>query len=449
LKVGIRIGFPGGDVLLKKPRSVEGTKTAAGNIGLSRELMMPDEDWNARAARIQTRIDELASITDEPGGITRTFLSPAMLKANQSVSEWMREAGLNASEDSVGNVLGELPGAANAPLFLLGSHLDTVRNAGRFDGVLGVVLAIEVVDFLRTAAVRIPFSLAVIGFSDEEGVRFQAAYIGSKAFCGLLAPRDLAMQDRDGLTLRQVIERWKEGRFIMPEARYIPERVAGFLEVHIEQGPVLEHKGSPLGVVTTITGQSRIRITWMGKASHAGTTVSSLRQDALAGAAAFILAVEEAAEKFPRLMAAVGQIFVEPNMSSTVPSHSVHSLDVRHQDDSVRNQACSWLEVRAREIARARQLQFEWETVQVTNAKKCDPTLSRRLTDAMESVTGSTLQLPSGAGHDAAVLSRLFPVAMLLVRCRHGLSHHPDEFVALEDIAAALQVTAEFLSSWS
>jgi allantoate deiminase len=410
---------------------------------------MLEGDWNARAARIQRRIDELASITDEPGRITRTFLSPAMLEANKVVSQWIREAGLNASEDSVGNVLGELPGAVDAPIFLLGSHLDTVRNAGRFDGVLGVILAIEAIDFFRTAAVPVPFSLAVVGFSDEEGVRFQSGYIGSKVFCGLITPRDLAIQDRDGLTLRQVIERWKEGRFVMPEARYAPERVAGFLEVHIEHGSVLEHKASPLGVVTTIAGQSRVRLTWIGKASHAATTPPSLRQDALAGAAAFILAVQEAAEKFPRLTAGVGQIFVQPNVSNVVASHTVHSLDVRHQDDSVRNQACTWLEARAREIARARQLQFEWETVQVTNAKKCDATVSRRLTDAMESVTGSTLQLPSGGGHDAAVLSRLFPVALLLVRCRHGLSHHPDELVALEDIAAALQVTVEFLASWN
>jgi len=409
---------------------------------------MPDGTWNTRATRIQMRIDELASITDEPGVITRTFLSPGMLQVNKMVAEWMQDAGLTVSEDSVGNVLGEPPGNTDLPIFLLGSHLDTVRNAGRFDGILGVVLGIEVVDYLRTCGVSLPFSLGVAGFSDEEGVRFQNAYIGSKAFCGLITPRDLTMRDRKGVTLRQVLERWKEGRFVIPKARYTRERVAGFLEVHMEQGPVLEHEGLALGVVTAIAGQSRMRLTWMGKASHAGTTPAALRQDALVGAAAFVLGVQEAMVKFPGLVATVGQIFVEPNVSNVVPSRSIHSLDVRHQDDSARNQACTWLEARAREIARERQLQFEWETLQVTNAKKCDATLSRRLTDAMESVTGSTWQLPSGAGHDTVILSRLFPVAMLLVRCRHGLSHHPDEFVALADIAAALEVTVEFLSSW-
>jgi allantoate deiminase len=423
-------------------------KNSARTEFLYGEAMTPDLDWDFRVARIQERIDELASITDEPGGITRTFLSPGMLQANQMVAKWMREAGLNTTEDAVGNILGELPGDPQNPLFVLGSHLDSVRNAGRFDGILGVVLAIEAVDLLRTGRVNLPFSLAVVGFSDEEGVRFQNAYLGSKAFCGLITPRDLAMHDQDGLTLRQVLERWKEGRFVMPKARYTPERVAGFLEVHIEQGPVLERENLALGVVSAIAGQSRIRLAWTGKASHAGTTPLSLRQDALVGAAAFILAVQEAAAKFGDLVATVGQIAVEPNVSNVVPSRAVHSLDVRHPDDSVRNQACAWLERRAREIARERQLQFEWETLQVTNAKKCDATVSRRLIDAMESVTGSTRQLPSGAGHDAAILSRLFPVAMLLVRCRHGLSHHPDEFVAPTDISAALKVTVEFLTSW-
>jgi allantoate deiminase len=371
-----------------------------------------------------------------------------MINANQVVAEWMREAGLQVIEDALGNLIGETAGDTDDQIFLLGSHLDTVRNAGRFDGILGVILAIEAVDFLRTGGIRLPFSLAVVGFSDEEGVRFQNAYNGSKAFCGLITPRDLALRDRNGQTLRQLLEQLKEGRFTMPKARYSPERVAGYLEVHIEQGPVLEQEGLALGVVTAIAGQSRLRLTWTGRASHAGTTPVLLRQDALLGGASFILAVQEAALKFPDLMATVGQIFVEPNVSNVVPCRAVHSLDVRHKDDSVRNQACTWLEARAREIARLRQLQFAWETLQVTNAKKCDATVSRRLTDAMESVTGSTRQLPSGAGHDAAILSRLFPTAMLLIRCRRGVSHHPDEFVSLEDIAAALQVTIEFLTSW-
>jgi len=407
-----------------------------------------DLAWNTRAARIQNRIDTLASITDESGIITRTFLSPAMQKANQVVAEWMREAGLAAAEDRAGNLVGQSAADPGSPVFLLGSHLDSVRNAGRFDGPLGVLLAIETADILRSKSIEMPFSLVVVGFSDEEGVRFQNAYIGSKAFCGLLTPNELVMPDRNGLTLRQVLELRNGTGFVLSQPTLPPSRIIGYLEVHIEQGPVLEHEGLPLGVVTAIAGQSRSRLIWTGKASHAGTTPAPLRRDALSGAAAFIREVEVASEKFTGLMATVGQLHVEPNVTNVVPERVVHSLDVRHQEDSVRNEASAWLAQRAGELAAGRRLAFAWETLQVTEAKKCDANLSRRLFGAVETVTGSARRLPSGAGHDAAILATLFPAAMLFVRCRDGLSHHPDEFVSLEDIRAALQATVELLSSW-
>jgi allantoate deiminase len=407
-----------------------------------------DQAWNTHAARIQDRIDTLASITDETGKITRTFLSPAMQKANQVVAEWMREAGLAVAEDRAGNLVGQSAADPCGPVFLLGSHLDTVRNAGRFDGPLGVLLAIEAADILRSNGVEMPFALAVVGFSDEEGVRFQNAYIGSKAFCGLLTPNELAMPDRSGLTLRQVLELRNGTEYFLSQPTVLLGRIIGYLEVHIEQGPVLAHEGLPLGVVTAIAGQSRSRLAWTGKASHAGTTPTLLRRDALSGAAAFIREVEVASEKFTGLMATVGQLYVEPNVTNVVPERVVHSLDVRHQEDSVRNEASSWLAQRAARLATDRRLGFAWETLQVTEAKKCDSNLSRRLLGAVETVTGSARQLPSGAGHDAAILALLFPVAMLFVRCRDGLSHHPDEFVSLKDIRAALEVTVALLSSW-
>jgi allantoate deiminase len=407
-----------------------------------------DLAWTDSAIRIQKRIDRLASITDEEGVITRTFLSPAMQKANQVVAEWLREAGLEVVEDCVGNLLGQSTANPEAPVFLLGSHLDSVRNAGRFDGPLGVLLAIEVADILRANGVELPFSLAVAAFSDEEGVRFQNAYTGSKAFCGLLTPNELAMSDRNGLTLRQALELRNGTGFVLPGPTFLPGRLVGYLEVHIEQGPVLEHEGLPLGVVTAIAGQSRFRLNWTGKASHAGTTPAALRRDALSGAAAFIREVEGALEKFVGLMATVGQLRVEPNVSNVVPANVMHSLDVRHPEDMVRNEASAWLAQRAGELAAARRLALDWKTLPATEARECDSDLSRRLLGALETITGSARQLPSGAGHDATILALLFPVAMLFVRCRDGLSHHPDEYVSLEDIRAALRVTAEFLGSW-
>ncbi len=409
---------------------------------------MLDISWDTHAARIQDRIDALAAITEEKGLITRTFLSNATLRANQVVAGWMREAGLTTSEDRVANLLGQSPADPCHLVFLLGSHLDSVRNAGRFDGPLGVVLGIEAVEILRSAGVVLPFSLAVAGFSDEEGVRFQSAYIGSKAFCGLLTPKELTLPDRNGQTLREILERWSGSEFVLPNSTFAPGRLAGFLEVHLEQGPVLESEGLAVGVVTGIAGQLRCRLTWTGKASHAGTTPAPMRRDALAGASEFICEVEKGSEKFAGLMATVGRLAIEPNVSNVVPARVTHTLDVRHQLDSVLEAASAWLERRAGEIARARGLDFTWEILQATSARECDAALSRRLLGVVEKVSGSTRLLPSGAGHDAGILAPLFPVAMLFVRCREGLSHHPDEFVSLEDIGVALQVTVEFLRSW-
>jgi allantoate deiminase len=403
--------------------------------------------WTSHASRIQNRIDALAAVTDEKGTITRTFLSEATLRANQLVGGWMREAGLATSEDQVGNLLGQSQSDHDSPIFLLGSHLDTVRNAGRFDGPLGVLLAVEAVEILRSANIVLAYALAVAGFSDEEGVRFQNAYIGSKSFCGLLTSKDLAMTDRNGQTLREVVEQRSGTEFLLGPT-FASGRVAGYLEVHMEQGPVLENEGLAVGVVTGVAGQLRCRLTWTGKASHAGTTPVPLRRDALVGAAEFIRDVEKASAQFDGLMATVGRLAVQPNVSNVVPAFVTHTLDLRHRSDSVLNEARARLEWRAGEIARARRLDFTWEVLQATPGKECDPALSRRLLGAVETVTGSRRLLPSGAGHDAAVLAPLFPVAMLFVRCREGLSHHPDEFVSLEDIAVALQITVEFLRSW-
>ena len=409
---------------------------------------MPEIPWDSHASRIQDRIDALAAITDEKGVITRTFLSEATVRANQVVGGWMREAGMATTEDQVGNLLGRSSAASGGTIFLLGSHLDSVRNAGRFDGPLGVLLAIEAVEVLRSANVELPFSLGVAGFSDEEGVRFQNAYIGSKAFCGLLTLPELEMRDRDGLTLREVIERRTGVEFVSPGPTFASGDLAGYLEVHIEQGPVLENEGLALGVVTAVAGQLRCRLNWTGKASHAGTTPAPLRRDALAGAAEFIGEVEKGSATFPGLMATVGRLAIQPNVSNVVPAFVTHTLDLRHQSDAVLNEASGWLEQRAVKIADRRRLDFTWEVLQDTPAKVCDVALSRRLLETVEKVTGSSRLLPSGAGHDAAILAPFFPVAMLFVRCREGLSHHPDEFVSLEDIGVALQVTVEFLRSW-
>jgi allantoate deiminase len=405
--------------------------------------------WEGRALRVEHRLQELGSITDEPGMLTRTFLSPAMERANARTKEWMEEAGLEAKEDYASNLIGRSIGNDRTPILLIGSHLDTVRNAGRYDGSLGVVLGIEVVDWIRSTRRQYPFELAVVAFSEEEGVRFKTGFLGSSVFCGLLRNDDLNAVDGNGVVLGSLLS----GRVPEPAHLRRPSfplhRLAGYFEAHLEQGPILEHQNRALGAVTAIAGQSRLRCIWTGKAAHAGTTPIDLRRDALVGAAAFVQEVDRVARESPGLMATVGELHIEPNVSNVIPATVTHSLDVRHQINGSRIAAVNKLREQAAVIAEAHRLVVDWKSLQDTDSTPCDDNLTACLRVAIQKVTGQAVDLPSGAGHDGVTLSRVCPVAMLFVRCREGLSHHPDEFVDLPDLTAALQATAEFLDQLS
>jgi allantoate deiminase len=419
-------------------------------------------DWQDRAQRISRRLRKLAEITDEPGRLTRTLLSPAMARANQLVAQWMTEAGLEVAEDFIGNLVGKrrarnpqshgeyalsrarAPEARRTKTLLIGSHLDTVRDAGRFDGALGVVLGIEVADAMVAASDGLPFDLMVAGFADEEGVRFQTGFLGSKAFCGLLQDEDLNVSNANE-TLRELLGAGRTEPFVLPRPALADLDLLGYFEVHIEQGPVLVARNLPLGVVTGIAGQTRFRFNWSGKPSHAGTTPIHLRKDALVGAARFTLRVEAACTRFPGLVATVGELNVAPNVSNVVPAWVTHSLDIRHQEDDVRSSAIYWLLAEAAQIAEERQLGLERFLVQETRSLKCDPWLTVTLAAAAQSISGEIGELPSGAGHDAVIFSEFCPIAMLFVRCRDGLSHHPDEFASTDDIELALRAAARFV----
>jgi allantoate deiminase len=320
-------------------------------------------------------------------------------------------------------------------------------------------LGIEIADIFRSGF-DLPFALMIAGFSDEEGVLFQTAYLGSRAFCGLLRPEDLEVSNPEG-SLRQLltgaqtrrpmvpqIGTKSEPEFRLPRGTVDRDQLVGYFEIHIEQGPVLEDRSLPVGVVTAIAGQSRFRFNWMGKAAHAGTTPVALRRDALLGAARFAMRLEDACSQFPGLVATIGELHVSPNVSNVVPSRVTHSLDVRHQEDSVRAAAIAWLCQEADQIAAERKLGLERLLVQETPSVVCDPDFITRLAAATKSVTGDCFKLPSGAGHDAVVLSRLCPAAMLFVRCRDGLSHHPDEFVQVDDVELALRIAVKFMESF-
>ncbi len=395
---------------------------------------------------LMRRLDALGRISDEPGRLTRTFCSPAMRRANELVGAWMRDAGMTVRRDAIGNIIGYYPGTNQNPkTFLFGSHLDTVRNAGKFDGALGVLLAIACVDVLNRNRKRLPFSLEVIGFADEEGVRYQSAYLGSRVVAGTFSAKDLKRKDSEGTPMAKAIRDFGGEPSRLKQASMKGRPLLGYLEAHIEQGPVLEEKNLSIGVVTTIAGQSRLRLAFTGKAGHAGTTPMRLRQDALCGAAEFALAVEHFARRMAGLVATVGQIQAEPNASNVIPGTVTLSLDVRHQSDSVRKKAVGELERIARKLATARKLKVSIELIQQTAAVPCCPKLSNLLERAVRRYQRKGLRLPSGAGHDAAVMSALTPVAMLFVRCRKGLSHHPAEAINARDALRALKTMSEFL----
>ena len=400
----------------------------------------------AESKKLVSMLRELGRVTDEPGKLTRTFLSPAMRRANRMVGQWMRQNGLKVREDSVGNLIGrwesKLP---KARTLLIGSHLDTVRDAGRYDGPLGVLLPIVALATLRNRGVQLPFHVEVVGFSEEEGVRFASAYLGSKGFIGKLPARTLRLCDADGVSIGQALRKFNGGRFNSPKAAHRSRDLLGYVEVHIEQGPVLEARKLAVGVVSAIAGQSRFRLTWLGKAGHAGTTPMDLRRDAFAGAAEFAVGIEAIAQQTPGLVATIGVMGVPSGAANVIPARVDHTLDIRHASDRVRQSALRQIESLAKRIARRRRLSCLWQRTQEDGAVDCSPALTVRLDRSVRSVQGRGLALVSGAGHDGVVVSRLTPVAMLFVRCRDGLSHHPDEYASTADLAVALRVLTDFL----
>jgi allantoate deiminase len=397
---------------------------------------------------VMQRIEALGKISDESPHLTRTFCSPAMRQANELVGKWMREAGMSVREDAIGNLIGHFPATnPRAKKFLLGSHLDTVRNAGKFDGPLGVLVAIACVEELRRKKIQLPFAIEVIGFSDEEGVRYQTAYLGSKVLAGVFNGADLKRLDANGISMRDAILESGGNPMQLNKSKFNAKDLLGYTEVHIEQGPVLEKNNLAVGIVSAIAGQTRLKIRFIGKAGHAGTTPMSLRKDALCAAAEFILAVENLAEKTNGLVATVGQIEAKPGASNVIPAEAILSLDVRHQKDSTRIQAIEKLKKLAKGIVAKRAAKLDWQLIQQTNVVPCSRSLSKQLAQSAKKFQSRVVELPSGAGHDAAVISKIAPVAMLFVRCKNGISHHPDESVKIGDVKIAIDVMNDFLLS--
>ncbi len=370
---------------------------------------------------------DLARHSEEPGFTTRTFLSEPMRAVHADLSAWMTRAGMDVGVDAAGNLRGIYAASfRDAPRLFIGSHLDTVPRAGAFDGILGVVIGIMLVDMLEGE--RLPFSIEVVGFSEEEGVRFGVPFIGSRALAGTCDEALLGRRDAAGRCVSDAIREYGLDPNQMDAAR-VADRAIGYLEFHIEQGPVLEHLGLPLGVVDAIVGQSRVDVTFTGASGHAGTTPMRARLDALAGAAEWIGRVEQEALDTPGLVATVGRIEAQPGATNVIAGECRASLDIRHADDGVRVAARDRLHDAAREIASRRGLTVGWEPRLDQEAVAMDARLVAALTRAVGQAGASCVPLSSGAGHDAMILATRMPAAMLMLRSPGGISHHPDESV--------------------
>jgi allantoate deiminase len=392
------------------------------------------------------RLDELAQFSSEAGALTRLYLTPQHKAAALQVMAWMREAGMTTRIDAVGNVVGRYEAAVeHAPALLIGSHIDTVRNAGKYDGNLGVIVAIEAVAQLHADGERLPFAIEILAFGDEEGVRFPVTLTGSRAVAGVLDPAALDVEDDDRVSVREALQRFGCNPFDIPDVPRKKQETLGYIEVHIEQGPVLEAENLAVGIVTAINGASRLAIEVTGTAGHAGTVPMRLRRDALAAAAEMILAVERLALGIEDLVATVGRIEALPGAANVIPAHTRFTLDIRSPVDRVRHDAVNALGQEFRSIADRRGLEVSMDSFYEEHAAACAPGLVNAFEAAVTRVGVRAIRLPSGAGHDGLAMASLCPIGMLFVRCAGGVSHNPAESITVEDADLATRVLIDVL----
>ena len=398
----------------------------------------------AAGRRLMARLDAFAAFSDEPRRLTRLFLSDAHRRAAQAFIGWCGEAGLEARIDAAGNVVARYEGKrAGAPAVMLGSHIDTVRDAGRYDGNYGALAALAVIEALAERGERLDHAVEIVAFGDEEGVRFRTTLTGSRALAGTYPEDALDQRDSSGVSMREALKAFGGD----PERAGSIRRtgVAAFVEAHIEQGPILEADGLPLGVVTAINGATRLEVGVDGVAGHAGATPMRLRRDALTAAAEMALAIEARARGEADLVATVGRFDVWPDATNVIPGHVQFSIDVRSPDDKRRAAALADLEARITAIAASRGVRVSIAKPHDANAFACDPSIIADLKKAVEAVGVPPRLLPSGAGHDSMVMGKLCPAGMLFVRCKGGVSHNPLESITVEDCALGLKALTRFV----
>jgi allantoate deiminase len=400
-----------------------------------------------RADKVLQRINELASISEDEGCITRTFGTKAFIEGRNRLEQWMKEAGLQTRTDNIGNIRGLLLSKkANAKTFVIASHIDTIINAGRFDGPMGVLLGLDLIEQIIQTKTELPFHIELIGFSDEEGCRFHTTYLGSKVVAGSFDNVALHTKDAAGISLSEAIKDIGGDVNKLSKDAIAGEDWLGYFEIHIEQGPVLYKKNIPVGVVTAIAGQCRIGIVFNGEAGHAGTVPMDMRKDALACAAEFVLAAEKLAKQNKEdVVATVGKLHIIHSASNVIPGEVICSLDLRSADETSLSSSRDAIKSIVKEICEKRNIVLEWNLIQETRPAICDEGMNKLLAQSVKDAGFELVELVSGAGHDAVPISEVSPVAMLFVKCFKGISHNPLEDVELSDLAAAVKVSDNFI----
>ena len=396
------------------------------------------------------RINALATISQDPGNLTRIFLTSEHRAAAELIMGWMLEAGMNAHLDAIGNVCGRYEGERpRLPCLMLGSHYDTVRDAGKWDGPLGLITAISCVGDLNRRGRRLPFAIEVAGFADEEGVRFASTLLGSRAIAGTFKESVLATRDSTGKSMREaLIEFGLDPDHIGAAARIRGELLA-YIELHIEQGPVLEAENLPIGVVTAIAGATRLAARLTGMAGHAGTVPMALRRDALTGAAECISKIEELCRADEAgLVGTVGYIDAAPGATNVIPGEAHFTMDIRAPTDDHRKRAVGEIVRQIEAIAKRRKLELQVEVTHENRTVPCAPWLKEQVAAAVAAEGYPVFELPSGAGHDGMAMVDIADVAMLFVRCRGGISHHPDEHVDMADADAGARVLLRLIENF-